>query len=417
MPDKHPQNIQIQDFTYELPDERIARHPLPQRDASKLLVFRDNIIREDVYKNIGAYLEKDALLVFNNTRVIPARLQFVKPSGSVIEVFCLEPEGELAGSMAQTGSAVWKCLVGGIKKWKSADLVLETNTLQLSARLLERDTESCRIRFSWTPEQLTFAEMLETLGQVPLPPYLQRPADAADRERYQTIYARHDGSVAAPTAGLHFTDAIFDSLDEKNIRAAYLTLHVGAGTFKPVKSDLLGGHEMHGEFFDVSLETIRQLRDQTGKKGQLIAVGTTALRTLESIYLMGCKLSANPGLPPDALEIKQWDAYAPGFEFIKVPQSLDNLMIWLNRRGFDRIVAKTQLLIAPGYKIRMVDALVTNFHQPASTLLLLVAALVGDDWRRVYAHAMDHDFRFLSYGDGSILFRNADEKSVPADLR
>lgn len=404
MPTSGPQYIQIQEFIYDLPDSRIAKHPLPQRDASKLLVFRDAQIEEDVYTNISTYLEPGALLVFNNTRVIPARLQFVKPSGGMIEVFCLEPEGELAGSMAQSGSAVWKCLVGGIKKWKSEDLVLEIKDLQLTAKLLERGPESCRIQFSWTPEQLTFAEMLEISGQVPLPPYLQRAASPDDRERYQTIYARYDGSVAAPTAGLHFTDNVFQRLGEKNIDAAYLTLHVGAGTFKPVKSDTIGGHEMHGEYFDVSADTIRQLRGQLENKGQLVAVGTTALRTLESLYLMGCKLSADPDLSLEALEIKQWDAFTFGKMQIEMTQSLDCLLLWMSRRGLDRVLAKTQLLIAPGYRIRMVDALVTNFHQPASTLLLLVAALVGENWRKIYTYALENDFRFLSYGDGSLLY-------------
>jgi len=404
MPSSHPQDIRIQDFTYELPESRIARYPLPQRDASKLLVYRDSTISEDTYQNIAEYFDPGTVLVFNNTRVIPARLVFKKSSGSAIEIFCLEPEGELASSMTRTGNAVWKCLVGGIKKWKNEPLVLETKDIRLQADLLERGGETCRVQFSWTPAQLSLAEMLEAAGQVPLPPYLQRPAEFADRERYQTIYARYDGSVAAPTAGLHFTEAVFSRLKAKNIHSAYVTLHVGAGTFKPVKSETIGGHEMHGEYFEVSATFIQQLRDQAGK-GPLVAVGTTSMRTLESLFLMGSKLSRQPDLTLEALEIGQWDAYDPDHTKTNVAEALNCLLEWLDQRQLDSLIARTQLLIAPGYSIRMVDALVTNFHQPASTLLLLVAALVGPDWRRIYTHALDHDFRFLSYGDGSLLFR------------
>jgi S-adenosylmethionine:tRNA ribosyltransferase-isomerase len=306
--------------------------------------------------------------------------------------------------MAQTGQAVWKCLVGGAKKWKNDPLVLESGQIRLQAALLERGRETCRVQFSWSPAHLPFAEMLGLAGQVPLPPYLQRPADAADRERYQTVYARYDGSVAAPTAGLHFTDQVFQSLSARQIETDYVTLHVGAGTFKPVKSETIGDHDMHAEYFDVTTALIRKLRNQSGA-GQLVAVGTTSLRTLESLYLMGCKLVQNPDLSLEGLEIKQWDAFETPTTGVSVQASLDQLLAWLDRQGAERLVARTQLMIAPGYTVRMADALVTNFHQPASTLLLLVAAFAGDDWRNIYTYALGHEFRFLSYGDGSLLFR------------
>lgn len=404
MQDLSPQTIRIEDYTYHLPDEKIARYPLPQRHDAKLLVYRDGAIQEDQYLHIDQHLAPDALLVFNNTRVIPARLQFEKSTGSIIEIFCLEPEGELASSMTQTGTAVWKCLVGGAKKWKSGPLTLENQGFKINAEWVERGHEASLIRFTWTPENCSFAEILETVGKVPLPPYLQRPAELSDRERYQTIYARFNGSVAAPTAGLHFTETVFERLAIRNIDAAYVTLHVGAGTFKPVKSDTIGEHEMHAEYFDVSAETLRQLRERHGK-GQIVAVGTTSLRTLESLYLMGCKLLATPDLSLAELEIAQWDAYNPEYPGATVPEALNALLQWLEKQQLERIVAKTQLLIAPGYQIQMADALVTNFHQTASTLLLLVAALVGEDWRKIYDYALENGFRFLSFGDGSLLYR------------
>lgn len=399
-----PQTIRIEDYTYDLPDHRIARYPLVRRDASKLLIWKNGRIQEDIYQNIGQYMEPDTLLVFNNTRVIPARLRFEKDTGGAVEIFCLEPEGELAGSMAQTGSSVWKCLVGGAKKWKSGLLTLENQGFKVSAEWVERGRETSLIRFSWTPESRSFAEVLEQMGQVPLPPYLQRPAEAEDRERYQTIYARYNGSVAAPTAGLHFTEELFQRLAEHNILPAYLTLHVGAGTFKPVKTETIGEHEMHAEYFDIDRATLARLRDQYGK-GRVVAVGTTSLRTLESAFLMGCKLLVSPDMSLQELEIAQWDAYDARYPRVPAPEAFEALIQWLDKQGLERIVAKTQLLIAPGYSIQTVDALATNFHQPSSTLLLLVAALVGADWRKIYDYALGNEFRFLSFGDGSLLYR------------
>jgi S-adenosylmethionine:tRNA ribosyltransferase-isomerase len=396
------QQLRIAEYTYELPDQRIARYPAAERDDAKLLIYKDKNIAEDRYCNLDQYLEAGTMLVFNDTKVIPARLQFVKDSGGMVEVFCLEPLAEPVSGMTQRGQSRWKCLVGGAKKWKSGPLTLENGPIRLNA--FWEDKENHLIRFEWLPAELTFAEVLDVLGAVPLPPYLARPVEADDRTRYQTIYAHYDGSVAAPTAGLHFTQRIFDRLTEKGVARAQVTLHVGAGTFKPVKSEIIGDHDMHAEYFDVPLDTIKNLHLQY-QNGSVVAVGTTTLRTLESLFLMGSKLLVHPNLELPALEIKQWDAYAPEHAQTTVLQAFEALIYWMEARNMDRMVAKTQLLIAPGYHIRTIRALITNFHQPNSTLLLLVAAMVGEDWRRIYQYALDHDFRFLSYGDGSLLFR------------
>ncbi|MBU6341097.1 MAG: S-adenosylmethionine:tRNA ribosyltransferase-isomerase [Bacteroidetes bacterium] len=394
-------NLRMDAFQYELPENRIAKYPLAERDCSKLLIYKQANIESDFYYQIDRHLPEGALMVFNDTRVIPARLQFVKDSGGGVEVFCLEPVEEQARALAQQGTSVWNCLIGGAKKWKSGPMVLENDTIRLEAHWEDRGNN--QIRFQWTPQSWSFAAVLEALGSVPLPPYLARPAEPDDRIRYQTIFARYEGSVAAPTAGLHFTDRIFQQLAQKNIEHTYLTLHVGAGTFKPVKSETIGDHDMHAEYFDVSLNGIKRLLEQY-RKGAVIAVGTTTLRTLESLFLMGSKLVHQPGLELAQLEIKQWDAYAPEHAQTTVFQSFETLLHWMESRQMDRIIAKTQLMIAPGYRVRTIQALVTNFHQPGSTLLLLVAALVGDDWKRIYQFALENEYRFLSYGDGSILY-------------
>jgi S-adenosylmethionine:tRNA ribosyltransferase-isomerase len=399
-----PKNIRIEDYNYPLPDERIARFPLPERDASKLLVYKDQQISTDIYRNIDQHLPAGAFLVFNNTKVIPARLQFVKPSGGGIEIFCLEPDGEPSSSMLLKGHATWNCLIGGAKKWKSGPITLENSHLRLQAEWIEKGAETHKIKFSWTPSDLTFAEMLTLTGQIPLPPYLQRPAEASDAERYQTVYAQQDGSVAAPTAGLHFTPQIFDTFKQKQIQCDYVALHVGAGTFKPVKTDTIGEHEMHAEFFDIDIDMLRRWQQSCGK-APVVATGTTSLRTLESIFLMGSKLLQDPDLSLEALEIDQWDAYAAEHQHQDVLAALSAMILYLEKNGQHRLIAKTRLMIAPGYQIRTIDALITNFHQPSSTLLLLVAALVGDDWKKIYQYALDHQYRFLSYGDGSLLFK------------
>lgn len=401
------EDIRIADYTYELPDERIAKYPLAERDASKLLVYRDGGISEDVYRHFDRHVAPGAMLVFNNTRVIPARLLFHLPSGAQIECFCLAPAGELNTGLTATGEAIWQCLVGGAKKWKSGPLQLplsyDGGEALLEATLLEKSGDHFLVRFQWRPDSLSFAEVLSLAGQVPLPPYLHRAAEALDRERYQTIYARHDGSVAAPTAGLHFTDDLLQRLSDKEVTNEYVTLHVGAGTFRPVKSETIADHEMHAEYFDVSTSFIEKLLEAQGER-QVVAVGTTSLRTLESLFLMGCKLLENPQLSLEELPVSQWDAYQGRLAQASVSASLNALLDWMGERDMDRLVAPTQLLIAPGYRIRTIDALATNFHQPSSTLLLLVAAAVGDDWRGIYRYALDNDFRFLSYGDGSLLF-------------
>jgi S-adenosylmethionine:tRNA ribosyltransferase-isomerase len=425
-------DIKIQDYTYVLPDERIAKFPLQERDASKLLIYKKGDISESRYRHIAAHIPADSSIFFNNTKVIPARLLFQRAMGGVIEVFCLEPTTELASSMTQQGNAEWKCIVGNAKKWKEGE-ILSLNTverseiphpcgkggIELKAQIKERNRERFIIQFTWQPMAYTFSEILALIGQVPLPPYLHRAAEESDKERYQTIYAHFEGSVAAPTAGLHFTDNIFDDFKQKHIEPHYVTLHVGAGTFKPVKSEVIGEHDMHAEYFDVSIETLKILlnamksRTLAGRAGfekkNIIAVGTTTLRTLESLYLMGCKLSLNPQLTIEETAIKQWDAYNTAFESITPEVAFEALIHGLESQNMERIVAKTQLLIAPPYRIRTIDALVTNFHQPQSTLLLLVAAFVGDDWRRIYDYALAHDFRFLSYGDGCLLMRDLDE--------
>ena len=408
----HPKEISILDYTYELPDDRIAAFPLPERDDSKLLVFKEGVMQEDHYKNIAQYLPEKSLLVFNNTRVIQARILFQKATGGVIEIFCLEPYeavNEYSSIMSKKEKLQWKCMIGGASKWKEGPLVkkliVQGTELELQARLIEKLPDAYIVELSWQPTDFTFAEVIDQAGDTPLPPYIKRKASASDKERYQTIYAKYEGSVAAPTAGLHFTPGIFASLAAKNIAAEYVTLHVGAGTFKPVKAAALEGHEMHAEWMDVTVATINELIKSAGN---IIAVGTTSLRTLESLYWMGVKCLLNPGAAIEELMIHQWDVYEKplsetGFSS---NEAFEGLLIWMASHNCDRLISATQILIAPGYQYRVVKAIITNFHQPQSTLLLLVAAAIGDDWRKLYAYAMENDFRFLSYGDGSLLFLN-----------
>jgi len=405
----NPGNISISDYTYTLPEEKIARYPLSARDSSKLLLYRKGQIIEDVYRNIDQYIPGNNLLVFNNTRVIEARLLFQKPSGGIIELFCLEPAAEYAdisSGMLQAERVQWKCLVGGASKWKPGQVLQKTIThdnepLVLEARYKAKQSDCFIIEFKWTPGHFSFAEILHFAGVMPLPPYLKRAAETADAERYQTIYALQDGSVAAPTAGLHFTPHVFEKLHAKQIYTSFVTLHVGAGTFKPVKTETIDAHEMHAEFIDVNRETIEQLRSFTGK---IYAVGTTSARTLESLYWMGVKTQIEPAIQPGDLFISQWEVYSQLTEHATdVPAALQSLLDWMNKNKLQRLISKTQILIAPGYPFKIIRGLITNFHQPNSTLLLLVAALTGDDWKKIYAYALDHAFRFLSYGDGCLL--------------
>ena len=404
----HPRDLKIEDFTYTLPDHKIAPFPLAERDQSRLLVYRKGEITEDIYKEIAGYLSEKALLIFNDTRVIQARLLFNKPSGGLIEIFALEPDTryrDITTAMLRQGSVVWKCLVGGAAKWKPG-LVLQKPLKEglLEARLTRRNQEDFTVTFSWQPAALNFADVLHQAGSIPIPPYLKRKADEADTDRYQTIYAKEEGSVAAPTAGLHFTEAIFQSFAEKNIEHDFVTLHVGAGTFMPVKSPSMAGHAMHEEFMDISARLIGKI---LAHPAPLVCVGTTSLRTIESIYWMGVKCIANPSIPYDELALKQWEVYDTlnnkNKKQATPADALQALLHWMERHTPDRLVIKTQLLIAPGYTFRLCAGLITNFHQPQSTLLLLVAALIGDDWKKVYTYALENNFRFLSYGDGCLL--------------
>lgn len=402
--------IPIGDFNYQLPEERIARYPLPERDASKLLIYQNRTISEDIYRNIAQHLPENALLVFNNTKVIEARIRFQKPSGGFIEIFCLEP-GEkyvdVITAMQQPKKVQWKCLIGGASKWKAGQVLEKkmstaNGEIILEARFIGKQKDYFDIELSWTPEELFFAEVLHEMGAIPLPPYIKRTVEDLDTERYQTIYARHHGSVAAPTAGLHFTDAILQQLSEKKIAHDFITLHVGAGTFKPVQVEFLEDHEMHAEYIQVSKANLKNLLKASGNN--IIAVGTTSLRTLESVYWLGVKTMLHPSIKKNEMHLLQWEAYEINNKNISVTQSIQSLINWMELQHLDILFTKTQLIITPGYEIKMVKALITNFHQPQSTLLLLVAAMAGNDWKKIYQHALQNHFRFLSYGDGSLIW-------------
>ncbi|MDP4263069.1 MAG: S-adenosylmethionine:tRNA ribosyltransferase-isomerase [Bacteroidota bacterium] len=404
----HPKSISIKDYTYDLPEEKIAHYPLDRRDASKLLIYNEGKITEDVYHHIAAHIPPNSLVVFNNTRVVEARLLFQKPTGGTIEIFCLEPHeqySDIATAMLQQERVLWKCLVGGASKWKRGQ-VLEKKSASsgkeiiLRGKYIEKRPGCFIIELSWTPADLSFAELLHRTGAVPLPPYISRKPEANDAERYQTIYAQSEGSVAAPTAGLHFTKAIFEKLAEKKIQTAYVTLHVGAGTFKPVKSDTMEEHEMHAEFMDVSRKTIETILENGNNK--IIATGTTSLRTIESLYWLGRKTMFSPNHPD--LQLSQWDPYDLPVKNIPAAAALESLLDWMEKNNEERLITKTRIIIAPGYRAKIASGLITNFHQPNSTLLLLVAALTGNDWRKIYDYALQNGFRFLSYGDGSLLW-------------
>lgn len=407
----HPKELSVHDFTYELPEQQIARYPLPERDSSRLLIYKEGAIQEAIYRDIYQHLPPDSLLIFNNTKVVAARLLFQKSTGAIVEIFCLEPPSQYADmttAMTQKGQVTWICLIGGASKWKPGQ-VLEKKMnwngqeITLQARYLGKEKDSFAIELSWTPESLTFSEVLHVAGNIPLPPYIKREVEQADSNRYQTIYANTEGSVAAPTAGLHFTDAVFEQLDRKQIQREYVTLHVGAGTFKPVKSDTMGEHPMHSEFIDVSTSTIGRILQYLDK--HITVVGTTSLRTIESLYWLGVKTARQLDLPLEDLVVHQWDPYEMDGTPVAAKTALESLLQYMHAHTMDRIITKTSLLIAPGYTFQIPRALVTNFHQPQSTLLLLVAAFVGNDWRKIYTYALQNEFRFLSYGDGCLLFR------------
>lgn len=421
----HPAHLKIKDFTYLLPDEKIAKFPLAERDASKLLIYKNGEINESEYKNISNYLPPASLMVLNETKVIHARLLFQKETGGKIEIFCLEPNehyDSIPSAMQQTKEVLWKCMVGGAAKWKQNQTLSltipldEGNTLTVNAYHHLQVDQVYILKLSWKISDNTaqkthvfsFAEVLQLAGNLPIPPYLNRAAEESDEQRYQTVFAKNEGSVAAPTAALHFTKQLLQKIKEKDIQISFLTLHVGAGTFKPVKSEEMEGHDMHAEWISVSLAFIKELLDYIKNKKSIIAVGTTSSRTLESLYWIGVKmirkewnweegLHAHPG-------IEQWYPYDYESE-ISVENALSEVVKCLTEKKLNQLITNTQIIIAPGYSFRVVNALITNFHQSQSTLLLLVAALIGDDWHEIYNYALHHDFRFLSYGDGCLLWK------------
>ncbi|MUP39013.1 S-adenosylmethionine:tRNA ribosyltransferase-isomerase [Labilibaculum euxinus] len=396
--------IQISDFTYDLPDQRIAKHPLANRDLSKLLIYKNGLISESVFENLPSEIASGTTMVFNNTKVIQARLIFHKETGARIEIFCLEPLKPADYNLAfqACGSSSWKCIVGNARKWKSGMLKMpfyvDDKEYFLKAEKQEALEGAQEIFFSWNHPDLSFSEVLEQTGKIPIPPYLNRDTEATDLLRYQTVYSKYEGSVAAPTAGLHFTEDVFSRLKAKKINREELTLHVGAGTFKPVKSEQIGDHEMHTEHIQVTLESLQNIIKLSG---QIIAVGTTSVRSLESLYWMGVKIltqEENPHL------LKQWEAYQLPANYSR-QESYQAICSYMQENGLTLFNVATQIIIAPGYKFKVISGLVTNFHQPQSTLLLLISALVGDNWREIYQYALDNDFRFLSYGDSSLLMR------------
>lgn len=407
-----PKHIRISQFNYPLPDERIAKFPLPVRDQSKLLVYRGGEVSEDTFTSLPDYLPAGSLMVFNNTKVIQARLHFRKETGALIEVFCLEPAqpNDYALNFQQTGHVAWLCMIGNLKKWKEGtlrrEMIVGGRAVTLTAERGECRGTSHRVDFRWDNPAVSFADILEVFGELPIPPYLNRETQESDKETYQTVYSKIKGSVAAPTAGLHFTPRVLEALRRKGIDLEELTLHVGAGTFKPVKSEEIEGHEMHTEYISVSRATLQQL---IAHRGRAIAVGTTSVRTLESLYHIGVTLLRHPDATEEELHVRQWQPYEAFLSEDKAAPSateaLQAIVAYLDRHGMETLHTSTQIIIAPGYDYRIVEAMVTNFHQPQSTLLLLVSAFVRGDWRKIYDYALGHGFRFLSYGDSSLLFR------------
>jgi len=398
-------HIKISEFDYPLPDERIAKFPLSVRDQSKLLVYRHGKVSQDIFTSLPDYLPEGSLMIFNNTKVIQARLHFRKETGALIEVFCLEPiqPNDYVLSFQQTRQCSWLCMIGNLKKWKegvlSREIEIKGKNVTLTATRGECRGTSHWVDFEWNDPSFTFADILETAGELPIPPYLNRETQESDKETYQTVYSKIKGSVAAPTAGLHFTERVLNSLKEKEIDLEELTLHVGAGTFKPVKSEEIEGHEMHTEYISVHRQTIEKLIAHGGKA---VAVGTTSVRTLESLYYIGATLLQDPDASEEALHVKQWAPYENPTK-ISAVEALQQILDYLNRHEMETLHTSTQIIIAPGYRYNIVKAMVTNFHQPKSTLLLLVSAFVKGDWKTIYDYALENGFRFLSYGDSSLL--------------
>ncbi len=410
----HPKNIAIADFSYDLPESFIANYPLEERDSSKLLIYKNGDISESIYRKLDEQIPENSFLIFNDTKVVEARLKFHKPTGGIIEIFCLEPPSiypDITTAMLQKGKVIWNCLIGGASKWKRGMILekkiqLANTELIIKAAFIERKQDGFEIEISWEPADCCFAEILHLAGAIPLPPYIKRDVEESDNNRYQTIYANYDGSVAAPTAGLHFTDSLFEKFKLKNIQSGFVTLHVGAGTFKPVKSETLDDHDMHSEFIQVSRNFIETLINNLNNT--IITIGTTSIRTVESLYWMGVKTKIYPAIKMDELYLKQWDAYELESENILREEALNSLLSWMQLNDHTHLFSKTQLLIAPGYKAKIPNALITNFHQPQSTLLLLIASLIGQDWKKVYQFAIENNYRFLSYGDGNLMWIKKD---------
>ena len=413
--------IQMSEYDYALPEERIAKFPKAERDHSKLLIYKQGEVNEDMFYNLPEYLPQGALMVFNNTKVIQARMHFRKrlriegggwKDGALIEIFLLEPAvpADYEQMFQTTGHCAWYCLVGNLKKWKEGSLSVECGGMTVKATRKGEHGTSHLIEFEWTGGA-SFAEVIDAVGELPIPPYLNRETQESDKTTYQTVYSKIKGSVAAPTAGLHFTERVLNAIDAKGIEREELTLHVGAGTFRPVKSDTIGGHAMHTEYISVKWQTIERL---IAHNGEAIAVGTTSVRTLESLYYMGLKVMANPDLSEEQLHVEQWEPYEAQPSNFKHQTSkvLQDLLAWMERRELTVLHSSTQIIIAPGYDYKIVKMLVTNFHQPQSTLLLLVSAFVKGDWRRIYDYALSHDFRFLSYGDSSLLIPNSESQTL-----
>ncbi len=395
------QNIKLKDYSYNLPDEKIAKYPLDKRDMSKLLIYNKGQISDDKFYNVDNYIEKDSLLIFNNTKVIQARIKFKKPTGADIEIFCLEPYEPSDYQLAfnQIVSCKWICLIGNLKKWKNNELLKEieinNEKIQLVVKKIDQIGKNYILEFLWNKDKFTFGEILQESGLTPIPPYLNRNSELIDKERYQTIYSKKNGSVAAPTAGLHFTKSVFTKLKNKNVKIEELTLHVGAGTFRPVQSETVIEHEMHTEHIIINKALIENLIKYSDK---IISVGTTSLRALESIYWIGVKILNNNY----KFHITQWEPYNQK-QKTGVEQSLQAILQYMSNNNLSHIQASTQIIIVPGYEFKVINSLITNYHQPKSTLLLLVAALIGEEWRKVYNYSLDNNFRFLSYGDSSIL--------------
>ena len=405
MQNENIKKLQISRYNYILPDDKIAKYPLQERDASKLLLYDGSQISTSRFGKLPGLLPAGSLLLFNNTRVIHARLLFQKETGAQIEIFCLCPHNpaDYVVNFQQRRQCSWHCMIGNAKRWKEEPLQMQIQidggVVRLKAEKAGITGSDTVVRFSWDNEELTFSELLEIAGKLPIPPYLNRPSEARDDETYQTVYSRSEGSVAAPTAGLHFTEEVMEQLRIKGIRTAEVTLHVGAGTFKPVKSKTIADHEMHTEFISVPKKTIEQLLHHSGK---VVVVGTTSMRTVESLYYIGRKLGVNPGISSSELGVRQWEPYNDTAE-ITPGQALRNILRYLEETGQELLISSTQLMIAPGYEFHFPDAIITNFHQPQSTLLLLISAFVGDDWRKIYDYALQNGYRFLSYGDSSLL--------------